>query len=77
MPITNEPLVSIVILNWNQTKVTCEFLASTRKLNYRNYEILVCDMGSDEDPTDYIHAQNYPNTRVLRSELRTMAPVDV
>ncbi len=63
----NTPLVSIVTLNWNQTKVTCEFLESCRKLTYTNFEILVCDMGSDEDPTDYINAQGYPNTHVLRS----------
>ncbi len=67
MSATNQPLVSIVTLTWNQTKVTCEFLESTRNLNYKNYEILVCDMGSDEDPTAYINAQNYPNTKVLRS----------
>ncbi|HEX2534615.1 MAG TPA: glycosyltransferase family 2 protein [Chitinophagaceae bacterium] len=63
-----QPLVSIVTLNWNQTKITCEFLESTRKLNYKNYEILVCDMGSDVDPTGQINAGNYPNTKVLRSE---------
>ncbi|HEU0063924.1 MAG TPA: hypothetical protein VFQ58_02795, partial [Flavisolibacter sp.] len=61
------PLVSIVTLTWNQTKITCEFLESTRNLKYGNYEILVCDMGSEIDPTDYINSQNYPNTRVLRS----------
>jgi GT2 family glycosyltransferase len=62
------PLVSIVTLNWNQTKITCEFLESTRELLYKNYEILVCDMGSDEDPTEFINLQNFPNTKVLRSE---------
>jgi len=62
------PLISIVTLTWNQTDVTCEFLESTRYLTYPNYEILVCDMGSREDPSTRIHAANYPNTRVLRSE---------
>ena len=62
------PLISIVTLTWNQTDVTCEFLESTRKLTYPNYEILVCDMGSKEDPTARIDAARYPNTRVLRSE---------
>jgi GT2 family glycosyltransferase len=62
------PLISIVTLTWNQTDVTCEFLESTRYLTYPNYEILVCDMGSNEDPSTRIHTANYPNTRVLRSE---------
>ncbi len=61
------PLVSIITLNWNQTAVTCAFLESTRKLNYKNFETLVCDMASDIDPTDQINQAAYPNTTVLRS----------
>lgn len=68
MRFNQQPLVSIIILNWNQTAVTCEFLESTRKFHYKNYEILVCDMGSDIDPTAQINGAGYPNTRVLRSE---------
>lgn len=64
----SSPLISIITLTWNQTKITCEFLESTRKFNYKNYEIIVCDMGSDIDPTEEINAGNYPNTRVIRSE---------
>jgi GT2 family glycosyltransferase len=64
----NQPLVSIIILNWNQTKITCEFLESTKALTYKNYEILVCDMGSEVDPTQQINSGNYPNTTVLRSD---------
>lgn len=60
--------MSIVTLNWNQTDITCQFLESTRNLTYKNYEILVCDMGSDIDPTERINSAGYPNTRVLRSE---------
>ncbi len=63
-----EPLVSIITLNYNQPVVTCEFLASTRKLNYSNYEILVCDMASEVDPTAMISAGNYPKTKVLLSK---------
>ncbi len=65
----SNPLVSIVTLNWNQTDVTCDFLESTRSFEYGNYEILVCDMGSDIDPTERILANEYPNTKVLRSEI--------
>jgi GT2 family glycosyltransferase len=63
-----DPLVSIVVLNCNQTDVTCEFLESTRKFTYNNYELLICDMGSEIDPTSQINAGNYPKTKVLRSE---------
>lgn len=64
----NSPLVSIVVLTLNQTDVTCEFLESTRKFTYKNYELLVCDMGSDVDPTEIINSKKFPNTKVLRSE---------
>jgi GT2 family glycosyltransferase len=63
-----EPLISIITLNYNQTRVTCEFLESTRRLNYTNFEILVCDMASDEDPTPLIMAGNYPKTSLLLSK---------
>ncbi len=63
----NNPLVSIITLNWNQTDVTCQFLETTRKLNYKNYEILVCDMNSDICPAEKIQLLNFPNTKVLLS----------
>lgn len=62
------PLVSIITLNYRQAEVTCEFLESCRKLTYPNYEILVCDMKSDEDPKDIIHPEKYLHTRLLCSE---------
>lgn len=62
------PLISIITLNYNQVEITCAFLESTRKLNYPNYEILVCDMASESDPTSRIDSKKYPHTRVLRSK---------
>lgn len=56
------PLVSIITLNYNQTNVTVSFLDSCRRLTYPNYEILVCDMNSNDDPSDTILAGNYPHT---------------
>jgi len=68
MGMENEPFVSIITLNYNQALVTREFLESTRKLNYNNYEILVCDMASDIDPATVIKASDYRNTRLLMSK---------
>lgn len=62
------PLISIITLNYNQTDITCAFLESARALQYPNYEILVCDMASEIDPTTQITRGNYPHTRVLRSK---------
>ncbi|RMG27651.1 MAG: glycosyltransferase family 2 protein [Bacteroidetes bacterium] len=63
----DQPLVSFITLNYNQTPVTCEFLESTRSLTYKNFEIIVVDNNSKEDPTDYIQA-NYPEVTLIRSE---------
>lgn len=65
------PLVSIITLNWNQTETTCEFLESTRSINYQNYEVLVCDMGSAIDPSAQIYAGNYANTRLIKADAYT------
>lgn len=61
------PLVSIIALNYNQTTVTCEFLESTKKLNYRNFETIVVDNGSTVDPTAQIEAGNYPKLKLILS----------
>lgn len=45
----SEPLVSIVILNWNGTDDTLHCLESVAQLDYNNYETIVVDNGSSED----------------------------
>src|SRR6218665_931130 len=68
-PLKDNPLVSIVTLNWNGLQITSEFLESTRNLTYKNYEIIVIDNASNEDPTARIMAANYPHVRVVRSDV--------
>lgn len=65
---TATPLISIITLNYNQSAVTLDFLESSKKLHYRNYEILVCDMASAEDAAAIIDPSKYPNTRLLLSD---------
>lgn len=62
-----KPLISIITLNYNQANVTCEFLLSSKKLSYRNFEIIVCDMASDEDPSSKINALNIVEVKLLLS----------
>jgi GT2 family glycosyltransferase len=64
----NQPLVSIITLNYNEAAVTAAFLESSKKLLYPHYEILVCDMASGLDPTTLINPANYPDTRLLLSK---------
>jgi GT2 family glycosyltransferase len=64
---SQEPLISIVILNYNQIKVTCEFIESTKKLTYKNYEIILVDNASKENPTELIRT-NYPDVKLIVNE---------
>jgi GT2 family glycosyltransferase len=62
-----KPLVSVVILSYNQLKVSCEFLDSCKDLTYDNFEIIMVDNASAEDPTLFIR-ENYPYVHFIRSE---------
>ena len=41
------PRVLIVIPFWNNSHLTCSCIASINKLNYSNFEVIVCDNQSD------------------------------
>jgi len=43
-----QPKVSIVFLTWNGKKYTFDLLNSLKKINYKNYNIIVVDNGSDD-----------------------------
>ncbi|GAB3718934.1 glycosyltransferase family 2 protein [Spirosoma lituiforme] len=61
------PLISLITINYNQAVVTCDLLESTQQLTYPNYEIIVVDNGSAEDPSERIRQGNYPHVRVIVS----------
>jgi GT2 family glycosyltransferase len=65
--VENYPLISLITVNYNQAEVTCDMLESTRQLTYPNFEIIVVDNGSIEDPTDRILDRNFPHVRVIVS----------
>ncbi|MEY4727830.1 MAG: hypothetical protein RLZZ390_354 [Bacteroidota bacterium] len=47
-----KPRVSIIILNWNTTDITCDLLRSLKEnLTYSNAEIIVVDNGSKKNPS--------------------------
>lgn len=61
---THFPLISIIIINYNQLQVTCEFLESTKALTYPNYEIILVDNNSLPNPSSAINSL-YPNVRLI------------
>lgn len=60
------PLVSIITINFNQPKITCEFLRSLKKLSYPNIEVVIIDNASDEDPSQQITSE-FPSFRFYRT----------
>jgi len=63
-----KPLVTVVTLNWNSTKVTCEFLSSIKEQNtYTNLEVIVVDNASREDPSQ-LFLSVLPSAKVIRNE---------
>jgi GT2 family glycosyltransferase len=61
------PLVSVITVNYNNTAVTCELLASLKKISYPRLEVIVVDNASAEDPTREIMGR-FPAVKIIRSE---------
>lgn len=61
------PLVYIIILNWNGKDLTMDCLKSLAKDQYDNYKILVVDNGSTDDSVKVIKKE-YPNVEILQLE---------
>lgn len=62
-----QPTVSIITVNYNQTRVTCELLYSIRQTNYKDVEVIVIDNCSD-DPIEPIIREQYPEVICIRSD---------
>lgn len=63
----NQPLVSIIALNWNTHSVTCDFLKSIRKnCTYEPIEVIVVDNASADDPTSLFESV-YKGVKVIRN----------
>lgn len=50
-----EPLVSIVIVNWNGKKLLMDCINSLSKISYKNYELVISDNGSVDGSIEYIN----------------------
>jgi len=64
---TNNPLVSIITINYNESGVTLEMLESLRSLSYDNVQVIVVDNASPNDNPDIIK-EKYPEVLLIKSE---------
>ncbi len=62
-----QPLVFIIILNWNGLNETIECLESVLKVDYKNYKIVVVDNGS-KDAEGKVLQTKYPNINILENK---------
>ncbi len=67
MSIKEFPLVTIITVNYNQTEITCQLLASLRKISYPNIEIFVVDNASLRDDPSPIKLR-YPEIEIILSD---------
>jgi GT2 family glycosyltransferase len=61
------PLVSIILVNWNQPGVTLACLDSLSQVTYPNLEIICVDNGSTDGSANRLAAR-YPDIQIVRNE---------
>lgn len=66
MPLNN-PLISIITVNYNQTDVTCELFRSIRENSYQNIEVFLVDNASKENPEKKVKSK-YPEVNIILSD---------
>ncbi|NML22080.1 glycosyltransferase family 2 protein [Pseudoflavitalea sp. G-6-1-2] len=59
-----QPLVSIVILNWNGRRFLEQFLPSVMATTYNNKEVVVVDNASTDDSVDFLKKE-YPAVKIV------------
>jgi len=64
----NEPLVSILVLNYNGKRFLKECFDSLYQSEYPNYEVVLVDNNSTDDSVAYTQSE-YPNVRIVQTGL--------
>ena len=62
-----EKSVNIIVLNWNQKKLSLDCLKSLERTTYHNKHIVFVDNGSDDGSANAVQ-NHYPNVEIIRSE---------
>lgn len=65
---SSQPLVSVVILNWNGMPFLRNNLSSLMSQTYPDYEIIFVDNGSTDDSIDYVR-QNFPVVNIIKNDI--------
>jgi len=60
----NQPMVSIIIVNYNGKEFLQKCLESIISNNYKNFEIILVDNNSKEDTVNFVK-KNYPDVFII------------
>ncbi|MBA7490640.1 D-inositol-3-phosphate glycosyltransferase [subsurface metagenome] len=50
----SEPKIAVIVLNWNQKKVTADCVSKLLRINYKNFKIIVVDNGSSDGSCEFL-----------------------
>ena len=64
---TCNPLVSVVVLNWNGKSFLRDCLSTLMNQTYARYEIIFVDNGSTDGSVEYVQ-QNFPTVRIIKNK---------
>jgi glycosyltransferase involved in cell wall biosynthesis len=68
LPLPKEPLVSILVSNYNYARFIAESIQSALDQTYSNFELIICDDGSTDDSVRIIqeYQQKDPRLQLIR-----------
>lgn len=66
-PVTDDPHVAIIILNYNGREQLQEYLPSVLSLDYGNYEVIVVDNDSSDGSVQLLR-EEFPEVTVVRND---------
>jgi GT2 family glycosyltransferase len=63
--LTDTPLVSVVMINWNRKEILRHVLTVLARQTYPNYEIVLCDNNSTDGAPDMVR-QEFPGVQLIQ-----------
>lgn len=67
---TNNPKVSIIVVNWNGKEDTAKCLDSLRQLNYPDFDVIVVDNASSDSSVEYLKKE-YPDVTYIENDFNS------
>lgn len=63
--LTNLPLVSVVMINWNRKEILRQVLTALSRQTYPDFEIVICDNNSTDGAPEMV-IQEFPNVQLMQ-----------